>query len=395
MSSLLHLVPTTGKYLAFLLLLLNAGSLPGAWHLNLRVIFRVISLVLDRRLLQLRSLFWSEADKQKALAAWHEARLPIGEHPFRRSSSYKSWVGFDDADFNMHMSNSSYAKALDPARICFAVDTFPNLFRAGGWIPLAATHYHFLHEIPIFTRYEIRTTIGAWDDKWLWTIHRFVMRPSKKIKIKSNSMVDVIKSTPATGEDSKATPAFYGSTPSDSNDKFNSNTSAPEALGSALLAAAVREEEPDGGVLCTIVVSQLCFKQGRITIPPVVLLASNGFCAPPPPSTLNTCGSPVSSFVPGKTFLPTSLPSPNHHPPPSYISPSLTASIRAVSIPSAGGSPRSALAKFYAGGWRGVPPAERWWEHALSGLDGELQERLRPLGEAGLKGGLGEVVELR
>jgi hypothetical protein len=57
--------------------------------------------------------------------------------------------------------------------------------------------------------------------------------------------------------------------------------------------------------------------------------------------------------------------------------------------------PRSALAKFYAGGWRGVPPAERWWEHALSGLDGELQERLRPLGEAGLKGGLGEVVELR
>jgi hypothetical protein len=92
-------------------------------------------------------------------------------------------IGFDDADFNMHMSNSSYAKALDPARICFAVDTFPNLFRAGGWIPLAgafaiylvrvslicapATHYHFLHEIPIFTRYEIRTTIGAWDDKWV------------------------------------------------------------------------------------------------------------------------------------------------------------------------------------------------------------------------------------
>lgn len=64
-------------------------------------------------------------------------------------------------------------------------------------------------------------------------------------------MVDVIKSTPATGEESKATPAFYGSTPSDSNDKFNSNTAAPEALGSALLAAAVREEEPDGGVLCS------------------------------------------------------------------------------------------------------------------------------------------------
>ena len=64
---------------------------------------------------------------------------------------------------------------------------FPMFFRAGGWIALAgmyrsvgpptwtlpdhhfqpATHFHFIHEIPMFKSYEIRTNLAAWDQKWV------------------------------------------------------------------------------------------------------------------------------------------------------------------------------------------------------------------------------------
>jgi hypothetical protein len=52
------------------------------------------------------------------------------DHPQRTA-------GFDDSDFNLHMSNSSYAMALDSARFRLALATFPNIFRCGGWVPLA------------------------------------------------------------------------------------------------------------------------------------------------------------------------------------------------------------------------------------------------------------------
>jgi hypothetical protein len=52
--------------------------------------------------------------------------------------------GIDDADFNMHMSNSSYAKCLDSLRLPLA--KLPNLFRAGAWIPLAGVLLPILSE---------------------------------------------------------------------------------------------------------------------------------------------------------------------------------------------------------------------------------------------------------
>ena len=34
-------------------------------------------------------------------------------------------------------------------------------------MPLAATHYHFIREIPMFASYEVRIGIQAWDHKWV------------------------------------------------------------------------------------------------------------------------------------------------------------------------------------------------------------------------------------
>jgi hypothetical protein len=49
------------------------------------------------------------------------------------------------------MSNSSYAMALDSARFRLALATFPNIFRCGGWVPLAGASLLSLHRIASLT----------------------------------------------------------------------------------------------------------------------------------------------------------------------------------------------------------------------------------------------------
>ncbi len=34
-------------------------------------------------------------------------------------------------------------------------------------MPLAATHYDFIRELPMFAPYEVRLTIHSWDHKWV------------------------------------------------------------------------------------------------------------------------------------------------------------------------------------------------------------------------------------
>ena len=48
--------------------------------------------------------------------------------------------GPDDADFNLHLSNSSYPRVLDAARFQGALKMWPTFFRAGGWMALAGEY---------------------------------------------------------------------------------------------------------------------------------------------------------------------------------------------------------------------------------------------------------------
>lgn len=34
-------------------------------------------------------------------------------------------------------------------------------------MPLAATHYYFIREIPTFASFEVRMSVQAWDQKWV------------------------------------------------------------------------------------------------------------------------------------------------------------------------------------------------------------------------------------
>jgi len=137
------------KLCVFLVLLVNAGSLPFAWHRRsarvfdswklsskflstVRVFWPVIVFRISFFLLRAILLFKSPAERKWILAERIEALCPIGANPFEFVTVHRRWasmfrvltwrllefaliwlcvLGIDDTDmFGLHLSNSSYAK---------------------------------------------------------------------------------------------------------------------------------------------------------------------------------------------------------------------------------------------------------------------------------------------
>ncbi|KAG1854184.1 hypothetical protein DFJ58DRAFT_788562 [Suillus subalutaceus] len=348
------LVLSASKYIFFVLLLINFRSLPFAWHI--RVFLPVLRLRLQYYLLRLRILFRPKEVRTRILADWGEGLCPIGANPFELVAVQHGWTSVDDADYNGHLSNSSYAKVLDIARLKLVLKAIPSFARSGGWMALGSTHFHFIREIPFLRSYEIRLSIGAWDHKWMYLIARYVSFPKNrhsdttyklhvdesgqqlgtnndsaglsKTPTTSNDFPRILLSTPA---EDLTTPATPGSvTEADSNLQAEKTAKAMEGLA----AAQSRMLESDGAVLHCVAISHICFKHGRITVPPGVILP----CEAAPFSSTN--------------------------PPPHWKK------AQALRVAPSGSMP--AFAKFLKGGWRDVPGDERWWEDAL---DGPIEEQ--------------------
>ena len=96
-------------------------------------------------------------------------------------------------------------------------------------------------------------------------------------------------------------------------------------------------DESDDTILHAVAVSRLCFKMGRITVPPAVVLALHGFSEAP------TQGTSYS----------------HENPPPSFIQAKKMSRLR-------GGNAKR-LIELCKEGWRAVPSGQRWWEDALDG----------------------------
>lgn len=62
------------------------------------------------------------------------------------------------------------------------IDWFPAIFGDGVWMALGGAHYHYIREIPINTPYEIRMSIGGWEDKWV-SLSRFLKSLDVLIKL--------------------------------------------------------------------------------------------------------------------------------------------------------------------------------------------------------------------
>ncbi|EIM84588.1 uncharacterized protein STEHIDRAFT_61455 [Stereum hirsutum FP-91666 SS1] len=364
-------LPTLAKWLGLFVLALNARSLPFMWHFRtFRPIFYIRARFLLFRLRQ-RLLFHSRSERKKAAQKWLQELSPIGEDPIAKWVSWRSFAGFDDCDYNLHLSNSCYPKNMDAARLTAAMAYNPAFFRAGGWMALGATHFNFIREIPMFSRYEVRMSIVAWDQKWVFVISRFVTFPKKKPsskKLKPSAAQLQAEQSSASASENEHMPAFASvhtpasgtatPLPPSSTTDFKSTPEANAAM-QALAASQASMLEPDGATLNCVSVAEMCYKHGRITVPPGLVMACDGFSVP--------------SNVPGEVYSKT-------NPPPHWK--------EVQKIYEEGGM--KGMAKFLRGGWRDVQPGEdgkRWFERAMGGSVEERRARNLALVE-GVKKGL-------
>ncbi|EUC58427.1 thioesterase family protein [Rhizoctonia solani AG-3 Rhs1AP] len=269
------------KWTVIVVLILNVKSWPGAWHI------RVLVPLLKHRL---SGLLNKRGDGHE----WWTRVSPVGRSVFPTPDGLdkgalvvlKSRATLDDCDWNGHLSNSSYAKNLDPARMNMLLSWFPAFFDDGGMVALGAAHYQFIREIPINKQYEVRLSIGAWEDKWLYCIAKFVSHTKHKIQPKRNetpntstkaSLIPSI-STPATPLVTETpTPAEFVDICSRDEVALNTSRVDNELILTTALKPTLQTHDADGALLHCVAVSAVCFKHGRITVPPKVVLATSGY----------------------------------------------------------------------------------------------------------------------
>ncbi|KAG8734975.1 hypothetical protein FRC11_003532, partial [Ceratobasidium sp. 423] len=220
----------------------------------------------------------SDSGAISVLKAWAGENFYIVAMGVRLTVEYVS--ALDDCDFNGHLSNSCYAKNLDPARMQAWVEWCPSLFADGAWVALGGAHYHYIREIPMNASYEIRVSIGGWDEKWIYLVAKFVSHPKKK----SKSSASKIHSAAGTTIPSITTPSTplvtEPSTPGEPALGARGNTTLLDAscVDTKLAAkSALRTHDDDGALIHCVAVSTYCCKHGRVTIPPKVVLAISGY----------------------------------------------------------------------------------------------------------------------
>ncbi|KLO12162.1 hypothetical protein SCHPADRAFT_875833 [Schizopora paradoxa] len=336
-KSILPFIPRPIRYLVVLLLIVNARSFPFTWH------YRMFSPVAFLRL-----NWWIVRLSGQSKEKWLDSRQPIGRSPFSPNicKPYKSWASPDESDYNIHLSNSSYAKTLDAVRLNCALECFLAFFRDGGWIALGGTHFNFIREIPIGASYEVRSTFGSWDGKWMYVVSRFVSK-SKRATVAKNETKKRLQEAQAGLRDEAAPstsvqagiPSPLIHTPAaaiDLTSASGSSTPAVQVVSNRAL------DESDDEVLHCIGISQVCFKIGRITVPPALVLASNGF------------GLSNEKWQEIKQLR----------------------SRRSPDMKAQGGKSGISMRELLKGGWKDVPGEDRWWDQALAGME---EERVRKL----------------
>ncbi|KAF7978178.1 hypothetical protein HWV62_1376 [Athelia sp. TMB] len=348
--AIINSLPAVAKYVAIALFLVNFRSWPLMWHLR---IFRpVFAVRFGWYWLRIRTLFMSKVAKRKAYETWFESLAPVGKNPLETVITYTSRATIDDCDFNGHLSNSSYAKTFDAARFKAAIHLFASMFSAGGWIALGAQPVILIDVCCQF-----------------FIVGRFVSHPKpkgSKIQAKTkprgsdtppptstaNALFQASLRTPADGLQTPATPANPVIAQAHASDMGDA-TAAMNAIAAAQLGAA----EPDGATLNCVVVAQMCFKHGRITVPPGLVLATAGFSAPAPEgAAAYSHANPPPHFAHAKEY---------------------------ISWASSG-----KFVKLMRGGWRDVPEGERWWVDALGGVVEERRKaNVEGLNGSGLQDG--------
>nr|GAT42458.1 predicted protein [Mycena chlorophos] len=220
------------KWAAIAVGLLNICSWPFVW--TIRVFLPVLKYLVEDWAFRLSLLFYSRERATKLKAARTTRLSRVGKNPLDSMTKYRTWAGPDDCDYNWHMSNSVYPKILDMARMKAVLEHFPGYLRTGGILVLAGTHFDFIREIPVLSRYEARLQ--------LYLVARFVTCPRSSSANSRNALV------------------------------------THEELS-----------EADGAIVHCVSINVFVFKHGRMTVPPALAMALEGY------SGLNSQGTPYSA----------------------------------------------------------------------------------------------------
>ena len=269
--------PTWLRVVVALFVITNYRSTPLAWH------WRVLGAAVKARALARPSIHpalpFIRSNKHATTSGTHPVlrldRLPLGRDIFEDTSSYSFTATLDDSDWNGHLSNSSYPKNLDVGRMAHGAERFLKMHFDGGWMALGGSSYIYHKEIPMLAKYETRISIEAWDDKWLYLVGRFVS-PSKKPKssalVSAKKYVADLMAPPKHSNKQKDGDGQNSSPPCSVP---VSKPATPTGLNDALVPSHA-QPNADETVYCTSV-SRYCFKAGRRTIPPWLIIATSGF----------------------------------------------------------------------------------------------------------------------
>ncbi|SCU92270.1 LAMI_0E09560g1_1 [Lachancea mirantina] len=89
-----------------------------------------------------------------------------------------------ECDFYMHKSNSTYFEEMDISRGDLMTTIFQKLFltsKRWPYVPVANVFTNFLKEIKPFQRYEVRSCILCWDEKWIYVLSRFLINNGSQL----------------------------------------------------------------------------------------------------------------------------------------------------------------------------------------------------------------------
>ncbi|KAK2863645.1 hypothetical protein FQN49_004138 [Arthroderma sp. PD_2] len=174
----------TWKNLVLLYILFNLKSAPFSWHI--RLFYHLI------RGIRLKKHIYPNPQSK-------EHTNPGHVHPIFVPSSTTSRTTLWETDYNIHKSNSTYFADLDIARTGLVTGLYSpglelvkremnkevdangkQLYPGRIAVMLGSVYCTFKKEIKSYEKYEMRTKIAGWDEKWLYTLTFFLRFPKRK-----------------------------------------------------------------------------------------------------------------------------------------------------------------------------------------------------------------------
>lgn len=113
---------------------------------------------------------------------WNKPLVVKDDLELLKPELYKTHCSLLECDFYLHKSNSTYFSDLDLARTDLLLRKLYLFFwkvkkESGSFpmLPVGSVVCHFKKEIKPFAKYDIFSSIFAWDDRWVFMLSKFMI----------------------------------------------------------------------------------------------------------------------------------------------------------------------------------------------------------------------------